>query len=91
MIQEIENLKEKLESKFNTILEDESLLSEWQMHPVTKAFQSELVALYLKSIETIVDAPVCERARIEHAAAFGQRQAIEDILDSNYFEEQEDA
>lgn len=91
MIEEIENLKEKLESKFNTILEDESLLSEWQMHPVTKAFQSELVALYLNSIESIADVPTCEATRAKHAAAFGQRQAIEDILNSDYFEEQEDA
>ena len=84
MIEEIEKLKEALENRTNAI-KDESMLSEWQSHPITKALRAELINIYLRSIEKISDAPTCEATRISHAAGFGSRDAITDILNSDYF------
>jgi len=85
MLQEIEDLKTKLERKYHDLQDDD--IREWQEHPVTKAFKAGLVSDFIDAIDMSNDYPVNEQAKLDHIKSYGVRDAIKQILDGRFFEE----
>lgn len=83
MFKEIEKLKTQLD---RATLSDETLVKEWQIHPVTKAFTAEIKYKLLEAILDIEDCPTTEQSLINHASNYGRRDALKSLLNSDWFE-----